>query len=279
MKTYKILTAETKDTLDLKGIIEVYEEIAAGKMQKIRVQITTARDFFDRLEVLSSEVGADFNLIKTTNTNREIAVLITTNTGLYGDIVDSTFQLFLAYITSHPVDVFVIGKMGENLLQQMAPTIKFKAFPLPDAELDQAKFFSLLGEIFPYRKISLFYGKFKNIAVQSPVMSSISSDILPKTDADIQELKHKRMQYLYEPSLLDITDIFAKEIAVSLMEQVMHESLLAKLASRVMYLDQSTDKVLDLLDSLAIEKRQLKKKLADKKQNAVTSSLLARGLA
>ena len=279
MKTYRILSAETKDTQDLKGMVEVYEEIAASKMQKVRHQITLTRDFFERLEQLSDEIGADFETIPEKSVNREIAVLIATNTGLYGDIVDNTLRLFLTYIKTHPVDVFVVGKLGAELLKTMAPDVKFQSYFLPDDNFDQAKFLRLMAEIFPYRKILVFYGKFQNIAVQLPVMAKISSDILPKTYATLQELKNKRLQYLYEPSLMAISEIFAKDIVASLMEQIFQESFLAKFASRVMYLDQSIDKVTDYLQSLDSQKRQIKKKLLNKKQNAVSSSLLARGLA
>jgi F0F1-type ATP synthase gamma subunit len=278
MKTIKSVISENKDTLELKGLIEVYEELAATKMQKIRAGILASRDFFEGLSRLSDEVGSDFAQVIAGFGKKTAAVFLGANTGLYGEIIDKTFGLFLDFIRQNRADVFVVGELGQELMRQHAPGVRYQLLNLDDDKIDPESFRELVLRILPYRRILVFYGKFKNLAVQLASQTGISGDLLPKSEEDWQMLRKKRLSYLYEPSLEGVSGVFAKEILTSIFEQTLRESQLARFASRLMRLDQAIENVNLSLAKLNGEKRSLRKKILGKKQNIMISGVMARAI-
>lgn len=277
MKPLKVIIEENKDTKELKNVIEVYEEIAASKMQKVRGEIMQSRDFYDGLGKLADEVGSDLQAVPV-EAYQDAAVFVSANQGLYGDIIGKTFMPFLSFIKNNLVKIYVVGKIGEQMMRQYAPDFNFEVINISDETIEEEIFSKIMKQLLTYRKIFVFYGKFKNIAVQSPNLFRISGDLLPKNEESYKILKEKQLNYLYEPSLNAISKFFSQEIISILMVQVLQEAQLAKFGSRMMFLDQSLDKVLKVIDYLDVEKRNARKKLADKKQNIMIAGVIARGI-
>lgn len=275
MRTYKLVIDERKDTVELKGIVEVYEEMAAIKMQKIREDILLSRDYYQGLGRLADEVGSDLQVVAPAP-YQDAAVFIAANAGMYGEIVGKTFSLFLDFLKKNLVDIYIIGKQGENLMKAYAADFKYTLLEMADDKIEEDVFSGLVKQLSGYRKIFLFYGKFKNIATQSADSVRISPDILPKAEENRQLLKKKRLEYLYEPSLEKISEVFAKEIMAALMASILSEASLAKFGSRMMFLDQSLQKIDEKLEDNLIEKRSLRKKMLDRKQNTMISGIIAR---
>lgn len=274
MKSYKSLLSESANLLEIKGLIEVYEELAAGKMQKIRKFILSGRDFFESLEKLSDEVGSDFESV-TASEKKTTAVFISANTGLYGEIIDKTFREFLDFISKNETEVYIIGKLGEELMKSLAPQISYRPLPFSDGDIVPEEFNLALASLFPYKKITVFYGKFYNIATQRPFVSKLSGETLTRSQ-NPEELKKIRFRYLYEPSLYAVSEVFAGEILTSMLDSILRESQLAKQASRLMQLDQTIENIDLNLEKITSEKRSLRKKTLNRKQNAMISGIMAR---
>lgn len=278
MRAYKALLDELRQVADIKGMIEVYEGLAAAKIQKLRELILAAREFHERLEKLSENVGSDFDKISAASADQKlVAVLVASNTGLYGDIIDKTFQVFFEFIRQHPTDVCVIGRVGETLMKTWVPTVPFHSLSLSDDSLEPEALDAVLAALFPYRKIMVFYGKFHNVAVQRASVSTISGRLLCPSRVDARALRRKRFRYLYEPSLESVSEMFANEILSTLLAQVLRESQLAKQGSRLMHLDQAVVDMRERARSLTSEKIRVKKNVEGKKQNTMVAGLLARG--
>lgn len=276
MKTDKSMVAEIRNLGEIKGMMEVYEELAAGKMQKIRQFILSGRDFFENLEKLSDEVGSDIS--SATSTDSKMAtVLVSANTGLYGDIIDKTFKIFLDFINQNQTKVYLIGKLGEKMMRSYAPQISCQGIDFPDDAIEPKKFDAVLKKLSPYKKVVIFYGKFYNIAIQHPFVSLISGKTLSKT-INPEDLTRKRFSYLYEPSMDFVAEIFTEGIFSSMLEQILRESQLAKQGSRLMHLDQTIGNIEMNLTKLAKQKMNLHKKLLNRKQNAMISGMMARGM-
>ncbi len=275
MRTYKSVIDEGKDTFELKNIIEVYEETAAIKMQKIREEILMSREYYRSLGKLADEVGSDLQVVAA-GAYQDAAVFLSANAGMYGDIIGKTFNLFLDFIKKNLVDLYVVGKEGEEMMRNYAPDFKFITLYLSDDTIEEDALGIVIKRLLEYRKVFLFYGKFQNIATQSAETMRVSPELLPKTEKNWQELKKKRLDYLYEPSVEAVSAVFAKEILSALMAQVFAEAQLAKFGSRLMFLDESLEKIDDRLADVLIEKRSLKKKLMDRKQNTMISGIMAR---
>lgn len=264
MRSIKKIILDKKDTQEIKGLVQVYEEMSATKIQKVREEIIIGRDFFDRLSRLSNEVGADLETAGLGATG-EAYVFISSQTGLYGDIIDKVFASFVTFANNNKTaDIYVLGKLGDSLMKSLAPQIKYKYIDLVDEDLEGTNLSLIIKDLVKYKKIYLFYGKFKNIVTQESWTSSISGQVL----GQIQNLDNfdNKFTYLYEPEVNTIAKVFSEEIAALLFTQTLDESRLAKLASRLMYLDDSLEKIDKKLDILVREKNKSIKRRNERKQ-------------
>lgn len=274
--TIKSIIIETQNMTEFRGLIEVYEELAAGKMRKVKTSIMGTRDFYESLSQLSVDVGSDFHSALERENPREAVLFIAANAGLYGDIVEKTFQLFLEYVRSHKAEVFVAGKLGGELMKDFAKDISYKSIAVADDKIEEKPLYDLLKEVVTFHKILVFYGKFQNLIIQHPQMGVVSGQMFPQSEAEIQMLAKKRMIYLYEPSVYSVSELFTKEVLAGVLEQMILESQLAKFASRVMHLDRATEKVDEELRQLEGDRRKARKQTIEKKQNAMMANIMSR---
>ena len=264
MRSVKKILKDKKEIEDIKGLVQVYEEISASKIQKVRDEILTSRDFFERLSLLSKEVGADLEA-SGLGASGEAFVFISSQTGLYGDIVDRIFVSFSAFLKSNPTaDVYVLGKLGDSLMKSFLPKVKYQYFDLQDEELTDEKLREVIKSLVQYKKINLFYGKFKNIVVQESSTSSISGRVLKEVQD--QKVFDEKLNYLYEPEVNSVAKVFSEEIAGLLFNGTLEESRLAKLASRMMYLDEALENVDKRLMKISLERVKAIKRKNERKQ-------------
>ena len=278
MKTIKIVIKEIGEVLELRGVVESYEEIAAMRMQNIRGDIINSREYFEGLSKLSKEVGVDYNLVNPERDTSTATIFISANAGLYGDIIEKTFFLFRDYISKNRSTPFVIGRRGAELMRDYCPNVAYYSFDLSDDKIEEDKFRDLIVKILKFNNIVVFYGKFLNVVNQSAAQTVISGELLKSSEVESEE-KKKRLKFLYEPSLSEISKVMGNEILASIFEAMVRESQLAKYASRLMYLDSSIDRIDNELANFDREKIKIKKRLLDKKQRLLVTGVMSRGYA
>jgi F0F1-type ATP synthase gamma subunit len=277
MKTFKKIREEIGNTYELGQMIQVYEEVAASKMQKIRSDIIIARDFFDGLMMLSEEVGVDLKNLKLDKPKKEAVVLVSANVGLYGEIITKTFNDFVKYVSQKPAEVFVVGRLGKEMLERAFPGVKFSVIELSDEKIEPEKFTELAKSLMGYESITVFYGRFKSIVNQFSHSSTISGEIVKDFQkGDLINLKQKQLKYFYEPDVVKISEFFGNEILVATFEAMLRESQLAKFGSRLMHLDMATHKIEEKLVLQGVEKRKIKKRIMEKKQRQSLGGILFR---
>lgn len=277
MRSLKVIIKEIRDDEGLKRIVEVYEEIAAATMQKIRTDTLAARDYYQGLIKISQEIGADFAKISEGKT-KSAAVYVSANAGLYGDIVKKTFYLFLDYIKKSSVDIYVVGRVGKDLMARTAPAIKYKSFEMPDDVIDAAKFDLIAKNLTGYKDIIIFYGKFDSLVNQSAAASKISGDLLGTYQAAMAAKKDVKrvLNYLYEPDVYTVSKFFGEEILMASVEQMFRESQLAKQASRLMHLDSAINQIDEKIGIQKSQRLKIKKMINDKKQRGIVTGILTR---
>lgn len=264
MRTIKVISTEVSETLEIEGLVEVYEEMAASEMQKIRSGVLNARNFFERLANLSNEVGVDLEKAGLGRSG-DVAVFVSSQTGLYGDIIDKIFVDFMKFVNENPkAERIVFGKLGDNMMKTLASNISYKYFDLVDEEIDEKSLPEVLSTLVGYKQIHLFYGKFNNIVNQETWTSTISGKTLG--DVQPQNIDIKQFLYLYEPNVETVSKIFTEQIAGSVFNQLIKESRLAKFASRLMYLDNAIEKCNEKITSLSLEKSKSRKRMVERKQ-------------
>lgn len=289
MISQKDIKDELQTLGSLRNLVEIYGEIAAIRMKKIRDFVLSNRQFLESINdifqvVLGSYAAKVASLVKDGNLkkgkkvtflahNGKIVVsLISANTGFYGELVPATFREFIKNVGKENVEVTLIGKLGLTLFKEKEPKAPYTYFDFPDYGVDEARLAEIIKHLVQYDEIHVYYGKYYSVVTQKPTVFSISSGTVVKEQAT-----PAKMQYIFEPSMEKILMFFETEIFASLFEQAVRESQLAKFASRILAMDRAGQKIRDSLKEVNLEKLRLSHRIANGKQlNALPSIVYLR---
>lgn len=266
--TKKQISDQTRDLQGLKGLVETYEEVAALRMQAIRKQVLTAREFLDGVSGVFAdaksnvEKGIDLTTISTLNRNgRSVAVFASANAGLYGDIINKTYELFLEFVQKRQADAVIIGRLGVRMVSERNPELLYNYFDFSDAGLDSSNLNMIMRYLLQFEKIYVFHGKYRSLVLQDPVVTSISGD-----EATTGLQTSEKNLYLFEPGIAEVLKMFEQEIMTTLFQQSMHEGQLAKFASRLFHLDSASESIDNSLGKLRITARKVAHNMNARKQ-------------
>ena len=296
MSDKKRLNDEYAGLRTIKVLIETYQEIAAIRMQKVRTSVLANRAFLDELNGIYHQLrfSYDSQLIinKTrknyfTGTDREqintslikrngktIVVLLSSNTGLYGSIIKTTFNKFSHYIAQKPeVDIALVGRRGLSLFRSLYPNRKYVYHELEDHIVISKDVTEIIDRLILYEKVVVFHGRYESILEQTPVESNISGE-LPYKPKNLEDIKNaSKISYLFEPSLEKILVFFETEIMASIFEQTVYESNLSKFAARMINLDASVVSISGKLDKVKFAKQQVKHREFNRRQLGALSGM------
>jgi ATP synthase F1 gamma subunit len=277
------ISEEIQKVYSLRDIVDAYEKISATKMQNIRSSVLQNREFLEELNSVFQQVkksyktqleelmkrqnikSKKFSLIKTNG--KTLFILLSANTGLYGDILRKTYNLFKTYALKENGDILVIGKLGQDIFSKENYNRQFAYKDLDDANVNPDKLKDIVNLIIQYERVIVFHGKFQTTVSQVPTATSVSGDPLPG-EAQVPALK-----FFFEPSLEEIMQFFEKEIFISYFEQTVQESQLAKHASRMISLDSSLENIKKNLEILYADQQRVRHIDFNKKQLETISSI------
>lgn len=268
MTNKKQIQLELDGLLGLKNLVEVYQEIAATRMQRVRGAVLQSRLFTEGLINVFSKVRAAYRTLKNkpkqvrTLNGRTVAVFVSANSGLYGDIIDKTYVKFEAFVTKEKPDVVVLGRLGTKIMADRMPATFFNYFDFPDESVDADSFDMIVRYLIQFERIVVFHGQFQSILQQVPTQTLVSGQNIEITTIP----EEKVANYLFEPSVETIAKIFEGEIMASIFEQSLHESMLSKQASRMLSLDRSLENIEQRLGRVKFDERKIHHALQNKKQ-------------
>jgi ATP synthase F1 gamma subunit len=277
MITKKELNREAEFLVTLRSILETYEEIAATRMARIRGSVLASRDFLLEINAIFQQVKSSYkSQIETLMRSKKIKdsskltfikrngktlfVLVSANTGLYGDIIRKTYDVFIENLKKETGDVVILGRLGAETFNQEGIKAPLTTFDFSDSKIDSVAFQKIVEYIIQYDKVLVFYEQFNNVISQTPIVTNISGDPLP------WEKSGPTTKYFFEPSLEKIMEFFEKEIFASIFQQTIFESELAKFASRMVSLDFASENTKSRLKQVTIEKNRLKHQESNKRQ-------------
>jgi ATP synthase F1 gamma subunit len=277
MITKKGLTIEGEFLTSLRTILETYEEIAATRMGRIRSSVLASRDFLLEINAIFQQVKASYKsqielLMKSKRirdasrltfikrNGKTLYVYISANTGLYGEIIRKTYDVFIDSLRKNPGDVAILGKLGMEFFKAEKMSVHTMYFDLSDSEIDNAAIRKIVEQIIRYEKVLVFYEQFNNVVSQTPIVTNISGDPLP------WERGGPTVKYFFEPSLEKIMEFFEEEIFSSIFQQTIFESELAKFASRMVSLDYASENTKTKLKQVMNEKNKIKHLESNKRQ-------------
>ncbi len=277
MVTKKELTREIDFLNTLQTILEAYEEIAATRMSRIRTSVLGSRDFLLEINAIFQQVKSSYSsqiellmrkkklqdpsqLTFVKRNGKTLYLFVSANTGLYGDIIRKTYDVFVDNLKKTPGDVVIMGKLGVEILKADKVSIPYTYFYFPDNKIDNDILKKITEHIIQYEKVLVFYEQFNTVVTQSPIVTNISGDPLP------WEKGGPQARYFFEPSLQKIMEFFEKEIFGSIFQQTIFESELAKFAARMVSLDFASENTKKRLRLVTLTKNKIKHQEENKRQ-------------
>jgi len=279
MKDENAIQSEIEELKTFQILINAYTEIAAIRMRKTRGSVLKNREFLAKLDDVFSDVRVsyakevlklgtkkDANKEKITflaHNGKAVGLFLSANTGLYGDIVERTFDLFIREVRESNMEIAIVGKLGLQYLQSREPNRPYTYFDLSDREVEANQLSLIIKHLVQYEEIRVYYPTFQTAVTQNPSKYTISAET-PLTE--IKRKEKYKTGYLFEPSLKEILVFFEKEIFASLLDQTVRDAQLAKYASRIMALDRAGENIKKELDELSLNKLRTTHTKQNKKQ-------------
>jgi F0F1-type ATP synthase gamma subunit len=195
-------------------------------------------------------------------------VFISANTGLFGEIVKKTFALFWQDIRKEGGEVIITGRMGKMLFDEISNPPRFVYFDLDDDEVDYREMQKIVAFLAHYSKVVVYHGLYKTLITSEAISANITGgELVPKGE----QLPPKKS--FIEPSLPGVLNFFETEIFASLFVHSIHESQLAKFASRMVALDQAVDNIKKAINASELCKGRLRHREANRRQLAAFSGI------
>ncbi len=271
----------------LEGLTHAYAQISSNRMKNIRKSVLSNRQFLDDLNGIFKDLRLSYRrevvkLLKEkqkarvtflSHNGKTVSVLLSANTGLYGELVPQTFYKFLEDWKTQGTEATIIGKLGLSLFLQEAKGRPYTFFEYPDYGGDPSKLSDIVAHLVQYEKIRLYHGKFVNLIRQEPTVSDLEAET-PIAKYDPNEKEEEGDRFLFEPSLQDLLVFFETEMFGSIFEQTLKESQLAKFASRMFAMDQAGENIKSLLKKMRLEKLRLSHYINNRVQlNSLSGSI------
>ena len=292
MQYKKLIQSEIEFSKTFRFIAQAYEEIAVLKMHKVRNSVLSTREYLSRLSQIffelknakekqkkqlalqkSSKSGSkvkkltlDKN-VTSDKLSRTVSVLLSANTTLYGDLIERIFNLFLKNVIQDGSDIIIVGRVGKRLYDEQENKRNYTYFELPDVELRLENLRPVIYHLVKYQKIMVYYGKFESVVTQKEVFSNISGDQPSTLIADSGSGRGTETNFfLFEPSLDTILAFFEDLIASSLFRQTVHETQLARWASRIMSMEKAQVNIDAQIKRLHFSEMKIQRQEQNKKQ-------------
>jgi ATP synthase F1 gamma subunit len=273
------------ETLEL--ITQAFGEIASTRMKLTRDSVITSRDYlaaiddiFDDIrrayafqigEIVSERKKGNQPVTILSHNGRSVSVLLSANTGLYGEILKNTFSEFFKEAIRGETEVTIIGRQGLAMFQSLAPDVAYTYFDLPDHAYSSDQISKIIRHIVRYDEIHLYFGRFVNVLVQNVERSVLNSNV----DLEKKPSGEKPRKFLFEPDLPKLLAFFEIEMFGNLFEQTVRESQLAKFASRILAMDKANENIKIERKRLNLEQLATKHRDSNKKQLNALSGIIA----
>src|SRR3972149_9896510 len=228
----KALNNEILNLEILESLTRSYAEISSNRMKNVRFSVLSNREFLRDLDEIFKDLRLSYKsevkkILKKkrlkegqkvtflAHNGKTVYVLFSANTGLYGELVPKTFQIFLNDLKKANAEATIIGKLGLSLFLETAGNIPYTYFDFPDYGFDAAKLSDIISHLVQYEKIKIYHGKFLNLVRQEPAIYDLEAET-PVAKFSLDEPEEKITKYIFEPALEEILMFFETEMFGSL---------------------------------------------------------------
>jgi F-type H+-transporting ATPase subunit gamma len=256
-------------------ITSAMKMVSAAKLKKAQDAITAMRPYAEKLTellqnlsaTLDGDVGGDYTSQR--EIKKVLVVAITSNRGLCGAFNTNVIKEVKNrsdYYAGKQVDVFAIGKKGNDILSKTLTVIDNQSAVFDDLTFDNvAQIAEVLTQKFvagEYDRIELVYNQFKNAATQ--IIQT--EQFLPLAPIQSDE-PASTGDYIFEPSKEEIVlTLIPKSLKTQLYKGI-RDSFASEHGARMTAMHKATDNATELRD-------QLKLTYNKARQAAITNEIL-----
>jgi len=256
-------------------ITSAMKMVSAAKLKKAQDAITAMRPYAEKLTELLQNLSAslDGDVGGEFTTQREVKkvliVAITSNRGLCGAFNSNVIKEVknrTEYYAGKQVDVFAIGKKGNDVLSKTCTVVDNKSSVFDHLTFENvAEIAKTITQKFvsgEYDKVELVYNQFKNAATQIV----ITEQFLPL--APIQSDKSASSgDYIFEPAKEEIVMTLIPKALKTQLYKGVRDSFASEHGARMTAMHKATDNATALRD-------QLKLTYNKARQAAITNEIL-----
>jgi F0F1-type ATP synthase gamma subunit len=258
------------------SLATAYQEISVMKMKKARETIDHSRFFVNKLKIVFDTLKASYPLNMKQKNSRQLnsaKVLITASSRLNGDILRKITDLFIKDLESDEADLFVLGKIGQEYLNEYQNKYKIINIEMPENNLNMQNLNDFMLKLLNYKQVVVYYAVFKTVLEQEVLKTAIPS-IFSLTDNGADAINSFQQGqdnfgklYLFEPSGEEIATYLNDTVTTTFIRQTIFETELSKNAARITAMTQLIDKTNQKKNILKRALIKLKREELDKKQN------------
>jgi F-type H+-transporting ATPase subunit gamma len=255
-------------------ITSAMKMVSAAKLKKAQDAITQMRPYANKLTQLLQNLSAtlDADAGGAFSEQREISkvliIAITSNRGLCGGFNSSVIKGTIKYAADaykgKDVDIYAIGKKGNDLLSKQFTVIENKSEVFDDLTFDNvAVMAQQIMDLYvdgTYDKVEIIYNQFKNAATQIVQ----TEQFLP---IEKIEGESDNTDYIFEPGKAEIVlELIPKSLKTQLYKAI-RDSYASEHGARMTAMHKATDNASELRDELLLTYNKAR-------QAAITNEIL-----
>ncbi|MBI4036683.1 F0F1 ATP synthase subunit gamma [Candidatus Daviesbacteria bacterium] len=248
----------------LKDIAGSFSEIASVRLKRLRKQVEGTRTFFN-------EVAKLYGLVKLVAIRKQtiqqpkintVSLLLTSNLRFYGHINSQIIHFFINQTNLIKTDRIIIGKLAKQTLQAVRYPNPYKQVIFKKDLPSTHELKKLVETVKNYTQILVFYSQFKNVLEQTAVAEDITQ---AQTTALNKQPEIKELAFIFEPEVNRMMQFFDTQIKTALLQQTFLEAELARVASRLIAMDEAESRAGDYLEKQQFLLSQAKRALENKR--------------
>ena len=256
-------------------ITSAMKMVSAAKLKKAQDAITQMRPYANKLtqllQSLSATLDADAGgaFSEQREVSKVLLIAITSNRGLCGGFNSSVIKGAIKHTSDaykgKEVDVYAIGKKGNDLLSKEFNVIENKSEVFDDLTFDNvAKIAQQIMDLYvdgAYDKVEIIYNQFKNAATQILQIEQFLPIEKVEGESD------NNTDYIFEPEKAAIVlELIPKSLKTQLFKAV-RDSYASEHGARMTAMHKATDNAGELRDDLLLTYNKAR-------QAAITNEIL-----
>jgi len=265
MATIADLKLELDDATTLKLISSAFTEAAASRIQKIKRQFETNRQFYDEISHVYHLIRESGKLIaadskKPANGIKSLAIAVTSNQRFYGNLNVNIMHRFLDSASKQEVDVLIIGTTGYDYMRSIGYTKPYTHMIFENDNPTTEETRAFLDKVMAYDSVMVYYPKFISLVTQS-----VGSIDLTQTVSRGDKTPEDEVHILFEPEYPKILEFFQRQVRSLLFLHVMLESDLSRTAARLITMSGAEERSTALIKQKRSELRKIQASIANAK--------------